>query len=108
ALVRLRSGRFVEGRAEAQRAMQLDPVSLIINNLIALVSLYSRDYPRAIGDYTRALEMEPTFRLFRQGLVWAYFHSGRYAEALAELDKMGETGTRRGRHARADSPRVGR
>ena len=47
-LHKLRNGRFAEGRAEAERARQLDPVSLIINNLIGVVSMYAREYPRAL------------------------------------------------------------
>ena len=92
ALLLLRNGRFAEGRAEAERARQLDPVSLIINNLIGVVSMYAREYPRAIGEFTRTLELAPAFPPAQRGLRDAYFYSSRYADALAVHDKLSEKG----------------
>jgi len=92
ALLLLRLGRFEEGRAEAEQARQLDPVSLIINNLVGLVSLYKREYPRAIEEFTKTLDLDPGFTATRFRLLWAYFYSGRYADALAEVDKVFEKG----------------
>src|SRR5207302_4321431 len=71
---------------------QLDPVSLIINNLIGVVSVNNREYPRAIEEFTRTLDLDPGFTPTRYGLFEAYFYSGRYADALAQLDKISEKG----------------
>jgi serine/threonine-protein kinase len=88
-------GRFGEARAEAERARQLDPVSLIINNMVGVVSLWNRDYPRAIEEFTRTLELDSGFPPSRSGLRDAYFYSGRYSDALAQLDKGTEKGSDR-------------
>jgi len=61
ALVLINLGRFADARTEAERARQLDPVSLIINNMVGLVSLENREYPRAIEEFTRTLELDPGF-----------------------------------------------
>src|SRR5437667_7672018 len=68
ALLLLIRGRFAEARVEAERARQLDPVSLIINNLVGVVSMYAREYPRAIGEFTRTLELDPAFPPAQRGL----------------------------------------
>jgi len=48
-----------------------------------------REYPRAIEEFTRTLDLELGFTPTRRVLLWAYFYSGRYGDALAELDKIG-------------------
>jgi len=88
-------GRFGEARAEAGRARQLDPVSLIINNMVGVVSLWNRDYPRAIEEFTRTLELDPGFPPSRSGLRDAYFYLGRYADAMAQVGKGTEKGSDR-------------
>ena len=82
--------RFEEAQPEAERARQLDPVSLIINNMVGFVFWAKRDYARAIEEFTRTLELDPGFSTARMNLASAYFRSGRYADALAELDKVNE------------------
>jgi len=93
ALLLLIRGRFAEARVEAERARQLDPVSLIINNLVGAVSLNSRDYTRAVEEFTKTLELDPGFTPTIGALRDAYFCLGRYADALALLEKGNETET---------------
>jgi serine/threonine-protein kinase len=84
-------GRLPEAAAEAQRAAQLDPASLIISQLVGVILYYGRDYDRAIEHFlTRTLELDPNFGGARGYLALAYSKSGRHAEALAELDKLDE------------------
>ena len=49
-------------------------------------------HPRAIEEFTRTLDLDPGFPPAQEGLRNAYFHSGRYAEALGVLDKISEKG----------------
>jgi TolB-like protein/Tfp pilus assembly protein PilF len=92
ALVLINLGRFADARAEAERARQLDPVSLIVNNMVGLVSLENREYSRAIDEFTRTLELDPAFPPTLRALRAAYFYSGRYADALTQLEKLNEKG----------------
>jgi DNA-binding winged helix-turn-helix (wHTH) protein/TolB-like protein len=76
-------GRFDEALAEAKRAQELDPQSLIINTNIGWILYLARRYDEAIEELQKALEMDPTFFL-AQELIWqSYVQKGMYKEALA-------------------------
>src|SRR2546425_9922111 len=60
--------------------------------MVGLVSLENREYPRAIEEFTRTLELDPGFPPTLRALRAAYFLSGRYADALAQHDKLSEMG----------------
>ena len=81
-------GRLPEARAEAERARQLDPTSYIVINLVAGVFFYSREYDRAIEQFRKTLELNPSFDLARVLLAASYRKAGRFAEALAALDEV--------------------
>ncbi len=81
-------GRFPEALAEAERARQLDPTSPIVNLVLAVTHLYSRDYARAIEQANRTLELDPSFIPTRAYLVLAYLQTGQLAEATAILDQV--------------------
>ncbi len=80
------TGRADEAVAEAKRALELDPLSLIINTLVGWVHYYTRSYDRAVKRLRKTLELEPAFApaLFWLGL--AYVHSGRAEEAESVLE----------------------
>lgn len=78
-------GRFDEARAEAERARQLDPLSLVITVDTALIEYYSRRYDRAAAKLEAVLAMDPSFR--RAHLVRnVYVELGRYDDALADIE----------------------
>jgi eukaryotic-like serine/threonine-protein kinase len=79
-------GRLIEARAEIERARQLDPISPIINCKSALLHDFAREYPTAIEEAKKVLEMDPQFPIAYWALAIAYSQTGRYAEALAQLD----------------------
>jgi len=81
------TGRLAEAQIEAERALQLEPTSLIINYLIGFVRYYDRDFPGAIAAYNKALELEPKFGPSHSLLGWTYMAQGKYAEAQIEYDK---------------------
>lgn len=78
-------GRFDEAIAEAKRAQELDPLSLIINTQMGTPFFYRREYDRAIEQYRKALEMDPRFPPARYWLGRAYTQKGDYAEAIEVL-----------------------
>jgi tetratricopeptide (TPR) repeat protein len=77
-------GRFDEARTEAERARQLDPLSLAIAVDTAMIDYYSRRYDRAASKLEAVLAMDPTFP--RAHLVRnAYVELGRFDDALADI-----------------------
>jgi serine/threonine-protein kinase len=81
-------GRVTEALAEAERARQLDPTSVIINTSMTTLLIDAREYDRAIEQAKKTLELDPGFWLARMHLARAYMEQGRYAEAVAELEKL--------------------
>ena len=81
-------GRVKEGLAEAERARQLDPTSVIINSSMTTLLIDAREYDRAIEQAKKTLELDPGFWLEHMHLARAYLEQGRYAEAVAELEKL--------------------
>jgi serine/threonine-protein kinase len=55
-------GRGADALKEIQRAVELDPVSLIINREEGRTYYYVGDNARALEQYRRTLELDPTFR----------------------------------------------
>jgi TolB-like protein/DNA-binding winged helix-turn-helix (wHTH) protein/Tfp pilus assembly protein PilF len=79
-------GRFDEALRESALARQLDPLSLIIAADNGAILLYSRQYDRAIAQFTAVREMDPNFS--RSSIIFAaYVHKGMYAEAQADIEK---------------------
>jgi serine/threonine-protein kinase len=81
-------GRFPEARVEADRALQLDPASLIVNNMVGVVAYDARDYDRAIESFRRTLQLDPNFFIAKLFLACAYVSAGKNAEGLAELEQL--------------------
>jgi len=88
ALLLCGTGRVEEGLEEIERARQLDPTSLIINGIVSLELVSAREYDRAIEQAKKTLELDPGFWLARMHLAGAYMGQGRYAQAVAELEKL--------------------
>src|SRR5262249_15248321 len=83
-------GKLPEAQAELDRALELDPSSSIIKVVRAWVLNCARDYQGALAQYKKVLEVDPEFNRARSGLASLYALQGKYAEALAEVDKMRE------------------
>jgi Tfp pilus assembly protein PilF len=109
----LRMGRFGEAIKEMEKAIQLDPLSLVINRNFGAVLFYARNYDRAIEVLRKTLEMDPGFSFTHAYLGEAYLQKSMYEEALAEYEAergvskewMAEVETRLGTgYARAGKP----
>lgn len=84
------TGRPSEAEAEIRRALELDPLSLVINADLGLFAYYARDYEQAIASYRSTLAMEQYFVQARLGLALAYTQGNRHVDALAELAEAGK------------------
>ena len=78
-------GRHAEAIAEAERALEQDPLSLVIHTAVGDVLFYARRYERAIAYYRRCVELDPTFGPGHTDMARALEHLGRHDEAIAEF-----------------------
>jgi adenylate cyclase len=80
-------GRFDEALSESDRALQLDPLSLIIASDRGAILYFSRQYDRAIEKFRTVLRKDPNFG--RATIVtYAYAEKGMFAQALAETETV--------------------
>jgi len=84
----LMMGRHEEAISEAQRGIELDPLSASLVFKLGQEFCYRRDYDRALEQLQKALELDPNF-------VWAHVYlaqvcarKGRYEESLAACERV--------------------
>jgi serine/threonine-protein kinase len=80
-------GRFDEAIAEVKRALELDPLSLIINAVEGLAYTWLRQYDKAIDKCRKTLEMDPNFLLAYLFQAWAYAAKGMWEETITSAQK---------------------
>src|SRR5207244_11776983 len=80
-------GRIQESFAESTRALELDPLSLIMNVHLGWHYTNARQYDLATEQLSKALEMDPNYGLGHWYLGLAYEQEGKYSEAENELRK---------------------
>jgi serine/threonine protein kinase/tetratricopeptide (TPR) repeat protein len=79
-------GRHTEAIAAVKRALDLDPLSLIIHATLGRHAYYfARQYDQAIAQLRKTLEMDANFWVAHSFLGWVYARVGRLADALAEF-----------------------
>ncbi len=88
-------GRMEEAIAQIQRGLELDPLSLFINNEVAWAYYHAHQYDLAIKQYRKGLDMDPKFALSSYSIAQAYEQKGMYKEAFAELSRVLEIYGRR-------------
>jgi TolB-like protein/DNA-binding winged helix-turn-helix (wHTH) protein/Flp pilus assembly protein TadD len=80
-------GRKAQAIAENKRAVELDPLSLPINNFMGMTYLFAEDYGSAYRQFQNTIAMDPTFPLAHAYFSWLLFTMGRYEEAIREQEK---------------------
>jgi len=83
-------GRFDEAIAEGRRAVELDPLSTIINTDLGVTFLYARRYDEAAAQVRKTLEIDPTFFYAHFNLGIALQAKGDLSGAIAEYKKATE------------------
>ena len=81
-------GRHDEAAAEAKRAVELDPLSLLMNMTPALTSYLARDYDSAAGELQTIIDMDPNFVVAHSVLGNVYVQQGLFEQAMAEYQKV--------------------
>ncbi|MGE5209487.1 MAG: tetratricopeptide repeat protein [Alphaproteobacteria bacterium] len=80
-------GRFEEAIAEGMRAVELDPLSPIINADLGVNMYLARRYDDAIAQLQKTLELDPTFFYPHYFLGLVLEQKGDLAGAIAEYEK---------------------
>ena len=80
-------GRMDEACRHIDEALDLDPLSKQLQNLLAWLYYYARRYPEALAVCDRMLELDPHYfqTLAVQGLIYAALH--RYEDAIRVLNQ---------------------
>jgi serine/threonine protein kinase/Tfp pilus assembly protein PilF len=79
--------RFEEAITEMKLALELDPLSLIINRNLGQLFYRARQYDKAIEALQKTLQMDPDFSVTHFYLGSTYLQKSFYKEALAEFQK---------------------
>jgi len=87
-LALLDAGRLNEARREFETHAELSPRDPVSYDLLGDYFLVVGEPERALEEYARALEVEPSFYRARTGLALAYGMLGRYQQALDEADRF--------------------
>ena len=80
-------GRFDEAIKEGERAVELDPLSLIINADLGSTFMVGRRYDEAIAQLRRTLALDPNFAYAHWNLGEALYLKGDVFAAIAEYEK---------------------
>ncbi len=80
-------GRLEQAIAEMELALELDPLSLIINAELGWMLYFARKNDQAIERYRRTLELAADFGTAHSLLGFAYLQKGMYGEAISEYEK---------------------
>ena len=75
-------GRIEEAISHSKRAVELDPLGLIIHVLLGMAYQFARRNEEAVDELTKVLEMEPAYQPVFIWLGQAYLQLGRYVEAI--------------------------
>jgi DNA-binding winged helix-turn-helix (wHTH) protein/tetratricopeptide (TPR) repeat protein len=89
-------GRIEEGLADMRRARALEPMTLLLSSNYALILFNARRYDEAIALLTPIIEANPGFDTGRSVLARALTATGRFDEALAQLQARKDVGAWQG------------
>ena len=80
-------GRFDEAIAEGKRAVELDPLSLVINADLGMNYCYARRYDEAAAQLRKTLEMDPGYYYAHVNLGQVLVGKRAFDEAISEYQK---------------------
>jgi TolB-like protein/Tfp pilus assembly protein PilF len=76
--------RHDESIAEAMRGLEVDPLSIPVNNIVGEMLSAARQWERAIDQYRKTVELDPNVALVHENLGTALEEIGRNGEAVEE------------------------
>jgi TolB-like protein/Flp pilus assembly protein TadD/predicted Ser/Thr protein kinase len=81
------TGRLDEALQEMQKALELEPASLVMNTFMGATLYYAGRYDEAIDQCRKTIEMDPTFAVAHWHLGLAYEQKHVFDAAIEELQK---------------------
>ncbi len=91
----LPTGQFEQCLAEIKRALELDPLSLVLKAGIGWQYYFARQFEQAIAALQKTLEMDENFLFAHDLLGQAYLQKGMHEQAIAEMEKAVALSNRR-------------
>jgi TolB-like protein/Flp pilus assembly protein TadD len=79
--------RDAEAEREAQRALELDPLCLVVNTSVAWIQYLTGDLEAAVERCRHVVDMSSRFMTARRLLGATYLEAGRYTEAIAAFEE---------------------
>src|SRR5215831_6695727 len=83
-------GKIDESVLEAKKALELDPLDVLLNIHLGWAYLYARKYDESIEQLQKAIHMDSTIEAAHSALGRAYLGKRMYAEAMTEFQKAAE------------------
>ncbi len=80
-------GRKAQAIAENRRAVEIDPLSLPINNFLGMTYMFAGDDDSAYRQFQHTIAMDPSFPLAHEYFSWFLTTTGRYEESIKEKEK---------------------
>lgn len=80
-------GRFNEAETELEKAMDLDPLSLILMEAWAYLSFLRRNYDESVDRYGQIISKDPSFHRPYGSIGRALLHAGQTARAIEMLEQ---------------------
>jgi TolB-like protein/DNA-binding winged helix-turn-helix (wHTH) protein len=77
-------GRVQEAIAENKKALELDPLSLPINNFMGMTYYFADDYDASYRQFQHTIEMDPTFPLAHLYFALLLLDMGKYEQSFQE------------------------
>jgi len=84
-------GRHDEAIAEMNRAMELEPLSLVQGANFAAVYLYARKFDKALDQAKKTYDLDPNLVTGQNWMCHSYDVNGMYAESLAISEKVAQS-----------------
>jgi TolB-like protein/tetratricopeptide (TPR) repeat protein len=86
--------RTEESHAESRRALECDPLGLVLNMHLGWHHLYSRHYQKAVEQLLKTLELDHTFIMAHVFLGQTYEQTGELPSAVREFEAAAELSQR--------------
>jgi TolB-like protein len=81
------NGRFKEALLHVRKAVELDPLSMILLTDEAKDLYYARRFEEAADRYRQSMKIDPDFPIAHKGLAETYAQEGMFDEAIVEAKK---------------------
>jgi tetratricopeptide (TPR) repeat protein len=82
------TARHEESIAEARKALELDPLTLMMYLNLGMRHFYAREYDLTLEYFNKSLDMDPGFEIAYYYRTYAYLHKKKYKEALDDINRV--------------------